>query len=116
MKINIQANNFELTDTIKDFVFSKFKLLTKILHGQNTECLVTLGLITKHRKQGEIYKVSVRAKNDKDIFQIEETHEDLYAAVDVAKDTIERAIVTGSEKKRSLFRRTAAKFKQLLKK
>jgi len=116
MKINIQPNNLELTDTIKDFVFNKFELLTKILHGENAECLVTLGRTTKHHKQGEVYKVSVRAKNGKDVFQVEETNEDLYAAIDVAKDTIERAIVTGSQKKRSLFRRAATKFKQLLRK
>lgn len=116
MKINIQPNNFEVTPTIRDFVFTKFELLTKVVHASDAECLVTLGRTTNHHKQGEVYKVSVRVKNGKDIFQIEETNEDLYAAIDVAKDTIERAVVSGSQKKRSIFRKAALKFKQLLKK
>ncbi len=114
MKIHIQPNNFELTDTIKDFVFNKFGLLTKVAHG-DAECFVTLGRTTHHHKQGEVYKVSVRVRNGKDTFQIEEIHEDLYAGIDVAKDIMERTIVTGSQKKRSIFRRAALKFKQLLK-
>jgi ribosomal subunit interface protein len=114
MKINIQPNNFEVTPPIRDFVFTKFGLLTKIIHGNNAECLVILGRTNNHHKQGEIYKVSVRVKNGKDIFQIEETHEDLYAGIDVAKDMIERAIVSGSQKKRSIFRRAALRFKKLL--
>lgn len=116
MKINIQPNNFEVTETIRDFVFTKFGLLTKVVHGENAECLITLGRTTNHHKQGEVYKVSVRVKNGTNIFQIEEVNEDLYAGIDIAKDTIERAIVTGSQKKRSIFRKAAAKFKQLLRK
>lgn len=116
MKINIQLNNFELTDTIKNFVFDKFQILTKVLHEDNAECLVAIGRTNNHHKNGEVYKVSVRVKNGKNIFQIEETNEDLYAAIDVAKDLMERSIVTGSQKRRSIFRRAAVKFKQLLKK
>jgi ribosomal subunit interface protein len=114
MKITIQPNNFEVTPTIRDFVFTKFGLLTKIVHGEDAECQITLGRTNNHHKQGEIYKVSVRVKNGKDVFQIEEVHEDLYAGIDIAKDMIERTIVSGSQKKRSLFRRAASKFKKLL--
>ena len=114
MKIIIQPNNFEITDSIKEFIFTKFQLLTKIIHHNESECLITLGKISAHHKQGDIFKVSVRVKNNKDIFQIEEIHEDIYAAIDIAKDTMERAIVVGRERKRSVFRKAAIKFKQLL--
>ncbi len=115
MKITIQPNNFELTNTIQDFVFSKFGLLTKIIHGEHAECHITLGRTNNHHKQGDVYKVSVRVKNGKDVFQIEEVHEDLYAGIDIAKDTMERTLVSGSQKRRSIFRRAASRFKQLLK-
>lgn len=117
MKLHIQSyNGFDITDTIRQFALNKFSSLTKVIHGQHAECFVTLGRVTHHHKQGDVYKVSVQVKNGKENFQKEETHHDLYAAIDVAKDSIEHTIVNKSQKKRSLIRRTASLFKNLLRK
>lgn len=117
MKLHIQSyNGFDITDTIRQFAVNKFALLEKVVHSPNAECFVTLGRVTHHHKQGDVYKVSVQVKNGKENFQKEETHHDLYAAIDVAKDTIEYSIVNKSQKKRSLIRRTASLFKNLLRK
>lgn len=117
MKLHIQSyNGFDITDTIRQFALDKFSVLEKVVHGPNAECFVGLGRVTNHHKQGDVYKVSVQIKNGKENFQIEETHHDLYAGIDVAKDTMEHSIVNKLQKKRSLIRRTASLFKNLLRK
>lgn len=116
MKFHIQSyNNFEITDTIHQFAIDKFSALQKFIHDDTVNCFVTLGRITNHHKQGEVYKVSIQVKTARDTFQAEEINEDLYAAIDILKDTIERSIVTGSQKKRSIFKKAALKFKDLIK-
>jgi ribosomal subunit interface protein len=117
MKLYIQSyNNFEITDTIDQFVKSKFSLLKKIIHDDSSECFVSLGRTTNHQKQGEVYRVFVELKKGKENFQVEENHEDLYAAIDIAKDTIEYKVTSRSQKKRSVFKKAAVAFKNLLRK
>lgn len=114
MNIQIQTINLDLTPAIKDFVESKFSTLYRVVSDQTALCNVDLERTTNHHKQGEVYKVSVRIKTAGEAYQIDTTQEDLYAAIDIAKDDIERNIVNNSKKKRSLFRRTSARFKKLI--
>lgn len=114
MNIQIQTINLEMTDALRNFVHSKFSNTTRIISDSSVLCTVDLERTTNHHKQGEVYKVFVRIRTPKDLFQIENTGEDLYATIDLAKDDIERLIVNNSKKKRSLFRRAAARFKKMM--
>lgn len=114
MNIQIQTINLDLTSAIKDFVESKFSTLNRVVSDQTVLCNVDLERTTNHHKQGEVYKVSVRIKTAEELYHIDTTQEDLYAAIDIAKDDIERNIVNNTKKKRSIFRRTASRFKKLL--
>lgn len=114
MNIQIQTINLELTDAIRDFVEQKFSNLTRIISGQDAHCVVDLERTTNHHKQGDVYKVSTRVRTARDVYQVENVGEDLYAVVDVTKDDIERAVINNSKKKRSIFRRAAARFKKAI--
>ena len=115
MNIQIQTINLDMTDALRDFVHSKFLNITRIIADESILCVVDLERTTNHHKQGEVYKVSARIRTPQDTFQIENTQEDLYAAIDLTKDDMERLIVNNSKKKRSVFRRAAARFKKLIK-
>jgi len=116
MNIQIQTSDLDATDAIRDFVLEKFGHLTKVVNDPDALCTVTLKRVTNHQKQGEVYKVLVHLRTVKSVFQIEEISEDLYAGVDMAKDSTERAVITNSKKQRTLWRRAAAQFKKLLRK
>lgn len=114
MNIQIQTINLEMTDALRDFVYLKFSNITRIISDSSVLCTVDLERTTNHHKQGEVYKVFARIRTSKDVFQIENTGEDLYAAIDLTKDDMERLIVNNSKKERSLFRRAAARFKKMI--
>jgi ribosomal subunit interface protein len=114
MNIQIQSLNLELTDAIADFVYSKFSKTERLVNEADALCNVDLERTTHSQKQGEVYKVSVRIKTSKDLFQAETVDEDLYAAIDVTKDTIERVVVNESGKRRSIFKKAAVRFKRLM--
>lgn len=116
MNIQIQTNNLDLTSALSDFVKTKCGMLEKLISDPHSLCLVTLERTTNHHKRTTVYRVVIRLKTSKQNFYCEKTHEDLYACIDITKDDIERSIVESSQKKRSIFRRAAAKFKQFLRK
>lgn len=114
MNIQIQTINLELTDAIRAFVGQKFSNITRIVSDQNALCTVDLERTTNHHKQGDVYKVFARIRTAKDVFQIQNVGQDMYALIDVTKDDLERLIINNSKKKRSMFRRAAARFKRMV--
>jgi putative sigma-54 modulation protein len=115
MNIQIQALNLELTDAISDFVYNKFSKIERLVANADALCNIDLERTTNAQKQCDGDKVTVRIKTSKDLFQAENIDEDLYASIDLVKDTIERVIVNESSKKRSIFKKAAIRFKRLMK-
>ena len=79
-------------------------------------CEVELGKTSAHHKSGDVFKaeINITTAGSNQFYAVAE-ESDLYAAIDVVRDEIERTIVSRKEKRETLFRRGAAKFKNIIK-
>ena len=115
MQIKIRSINFELTPAIEEYITKKLSHLEKFLSDGNALCEVEIGRTTKHHKSGEIFKAEVNiVGSGKQYYAVREEF-DLYASIDMVRDDIERSIISGKQKKNTLFRRGATQMKELLK-
>ncbi len=117
MNIKIRSKNLEITPAIDDYVTKKIRTLEKFLDSQKEIlCEVEIGKTTNHHKSGDIFRaeVNITEPGSKQFYAVAE-ESDLYAAIDVVRDEAEREIVSFKRKYKTLFRRGAARVKNLLK-
>ena len=118
MNIKIRSTNFDITPAIDDYVNKKISSLEKFLDPQSQIlCEVEIGRTTKHHKSGDIFRaeVNITAPNVKQIFAVAEEG-DLYSAIDIVREELERLIVSRKNKRNTLFRRGGQRIKEYLKK
>jgi putative sigma-54 modulation protein len=85
MKYNIRGNKIEVTDAINDYIKSKVSKLEKYL-DDNEEVEAKALISTRGRDQ----KVEVTIWSGKYNIRAEEVNPDLYAAIDLVIDKLER--------------------------
>ena len=85
MKYNIRGNKIEVTDAINDYIKSKLSKMEKYL-DDNDEVEAKALISTKGKDQ----KVEVTIWSGKYNIRAEETNEDLYSAIDLVVDKLER--------------------------
>ncbi|MEI6842932.1 MAG: ribosome-associated translation inhibitor RaiA [bacterium] len=118
MNIKIRTANFDLTPAIEDYIYKKLPSLEKFLNKDgNVLCEVEIGKTTSHHKSGDIFKaeVNITESHGNQFYALAE-ESDLYAAIDVVRDEMERIIVAKKKKANTLFRRGASKIKNIIKK
>ena len=86
MKYNIRGDKMIVTDSIKNYVESKFDKLNKYFNEDD----LTANVLAKIRGNKQIVEVTI--PTDKFILRSEEEHDDLYAAIDLVSDKLERQI------------------------
>ena len=100
---------------MEDYVSKKISSLSKFLKGQEEVLAeVELAKTTGHHKSGEIFKAEINVTYMGQQFYVVAEKDDLYAAVDEARDEIERSIVSKRKKYLTVFRRGAGKIKNLI--
>ncbi len=87
MKFNIRGNKMDITPAIKSYIEEKIGRLDKYLENPNE---ITANVVAKVRGKDQIVEVTIPIK--KIILRGEESHNDLYAAIDLVSDKIERQI------------------------
>ena len=117
MNIKIRTTNFDLTPAIEEYVVRKIEPVSKFLHGgENALCEVELGKTTNHHKSGDIFRAEVNiVMPGKNQFFATAEEADLYVAIDIVRDQIEREIISKKTRRETLFRRGATRIKFLLK-
>ena len=95
MKFNVHGKNIDVTDSIKGYIESKIGRLDK--YFTNSDNLVA-NVTVRVRGKEQIVEVTIPA--DRMILRAEETHSDLYAAIDLVSDKIERQIRKNKTKAR----------------
>ena len=85
MKYNIRGNKIEVTEAINDYIESKISRVEKYL-DDNDEVEAKAIISTKGKEQ----KVEVTIWSGKYNIRAEEINEDLYAAIDLVVDKLER--------------------------
>lgn len=119
MKLNINAVEMELTPAIRSYVEKKFNLLKKFLvkkdYMNTVLAKVEIGKTTKHHNSGLLFKAEAHLKVGRDSFNASSVQEDLYAAVDLVKDELEREIVSKKDRAQTLKTRGGRKLKKMMK-
>ena len=86
MKYNIRGDKLEITDAINNYVESKLDRLNKYFKEKDILANVLL------RVRGNSQIIEVTIPTDKFILRSEEEDKDLYAAIDIVTDKLERQI------------------------
>ncbi len=115
MNTNIKATNMELTDAISNYINKRLLGIEKFVKKGEMVGRIEVGKTTNHHKQGDVFK----AEFDFDIsgvkFYTISEKDDLYAAIDEAKQEIVRQITSNKDRKQTLYKRGAASVKKMLK-
>jgi len=116
MNIRTNTHGIELTPSISSYIEKKLVTIERLLKDVPPETLVEIEIEkdSKQRKgQGFNAQINIFLPN-KRLFASAD-HDDLYAAIDKAKDEILSELKKQNVKRRDMFRRSAAKTKQLFK-
>lgn len=86
MKYNIRGDKMVVTDAIRDYAETKLGKLEKYFKDDD----VTANVLTRVRGNAQIVEVTI--PTSKFVLRSEEENEDLYAAIDLVSDKLERQI------------------------
>ncbi len=112
MKIQINNQNFDLTESFQTYLEEKFSALDKY-QEDIISFQVYLGRDQKHKK-GDVFAVeAMLALPDKKSIVIKEVSNDPRKAVDMVQDKLSRQLVKYKDKKISRLRKSKRKFKSL---
>lgn len=116
MSINIKATNMELTSAINDYVNKRLSGIGKFIKdGKEMIAYIEVGKTTNHHKQGDVFRAEFNIEISGSKFYTFSEKEDLYTAIEDAKEEIVRQIKTNKDRKQTLFKRGATSVKKMLK-
>jgi putative sigma-54 modulation protein len=88
---NIKATNMELTDAIRDYTEEKVLSLKKYVKNfEPVKISIEVADDSGRHKQGAHFRCEFTVEVPGDVLRVTQNHEDLYAAVDQAKDELGR--------------------------
>ncbi|MCI0619825.1 ribosome-associated translation inhibitor RaiA [Candidatus Wolfebacteria bacterium] len=113
---NIKATNIELTPAIRAYVEEKVVMLGKLIDPNDTiaRADVEVGQTTKHHQSGDIFRAEINLHIAGADLRTESEREDLYAAIDEAKDELMRQLRKEKTKRTDLVRRGGLALKRML--
>ena len=104
----------ELTEAIENYLHKKVKTLSKFI-DEESKLEVVVGKNSKHHKSGkEVFKAELRAYIKGDISQVTSESEDLYSAIDTARDELVDLLSSKKDKKQTLVKKGAQTIKKMV--
>jgi len=118
MNIGIKVTNIEQTEAIHDYTTKRVESLLGVFNPEEESIVsasVELGKTTRHHKAGNVFRCEINLHAGGRTFRAVSEKDDLYAAIDDAKEAMSEEIVAYRGKKRTLFRRGGYLLKQIMK-
>ena len=117
MKINEKGINMKITAEIKDYLYKKLAHIEKFLDPKDESvlCEVELGKISRHHKNGDVFKTEINLHIAGKNFIAESEMDELFASIDMAKDEMVRELQVNKDKKVSMTKKGGAKIKDIIK-
>lgn len=114
--LTVYCKDFYLTETIKNYLEDKLSSLYKYLNKdeESVNFNARLGKLSNSTHNGKIYYVEVSVHTPEKNYGARMEEEDLYAAIDLLKDELMKNITTYRDRKRTLSKKDAQKFKHEL--
>ncbi len=97
----LHARNIELTDAIQTYIEEKFLSLGKYMQALEPvdKCDIEIGKLSEHHQKGNIFFAEITMQIPGDLIRIEVTQDDLYAAIDKAKDELKEKLIKIKERR-----------------
>lgn len=105
----------EMTDAIRDYVTKRVESLEKFIKDDSATVYVEVGKTTHHHKNGDFFKAEFDIRSSGQKFFASSEKEDLYSAIDDAKEEVQRTMTYQKDKKENLYRRGARSVKKMVK-
>jgi putative sigma-54 modulation protein len=115
MNINIKATNMELTNAISEYINKRLSGISKFIKKGDTVAHIEVGKTTNHHNKGDVFRAEFDIEISGLKFYTVSEKDDLYKAIDDAKEEIVRQIINEKDKKMTLFKRGAKSVKKMLK-
>lgn len=97
--IELLATNLELTEAIRAYVEEKLMTLDKFCERYSPcDVAAEVGKTSEHHNKGKIFRAEFTMTIPGASLRAESIEEDLYAAVDAAKDDLKRQLIAHKER------------------
>lgn len=106
MKINLQASNMELTPSIEQYFEKKILPELRKFHVPIIKIDAEVEKTTHHHFKGQVFRAEVNIHTAGKLIRAESTEDNLYAAIDILKDTVRREIRESKKREESLRKKT----------
>ena len=95
----IQGTNIELTDAIRNYVTEKVESVARFAKRlEPCDVSVEVGKTSEHHNKGDVFFAEVNVVVQGDVVRAHAERDDLYAAIDEAKDDVKRQLIDKKEK------------------
>lgn len=107
-----------MTPDIEEYLTSRVTSVEKFLQIRSDEIALAECEIDRstHHKKGEVFRVEMNLSIKGKLYRSEETNIDVRAAIDIAKDQLEKQIRRSKTKRFELFEKGARAIKNILRK
>lgn len=106
----------ELTSAIREYAEQKLGgIISRLDKDKSSTLEIELGITTKHHKHGEMYKAKALVVMGSRRVHVESVTDEMYKSIDELKDKLDDELAHSGDKKRSIMRSVARRFKSLIK-
>lgn len=112
----IKGHNMELTAAIREYAEQKLgSIISRLENKSDSSLEVELGITTKHHKHGDMYKAKALLIVGSRRIHVESVTDEMYKSIDELKDKLDDELAHSGDRKRSIMRNIARRFKTLIK-
>jgi len=112
----VKGTNLEITKDMSDYLEKKIQMLDKFVDPDDSGASIDVEIekTTNHHQKGDVYRAEFNFVMRGKGFRSESTVEDIYTAIDEAKDDLAREITEYQNKSRGKKRKEGAFLKRLM--
>jgi len=114
MNIIVQGSHIAITRSVQDYLAKRLQSIEKFV-SPSAKIQADLGKTSNHHKHGDVFKAELNIYDNGQYTRVMREGDDLYAAIDQAKDEAFNALASKKGKKQSLYRKGALKIKEFFK-
>ncbi len=116
--IGLKGAHIDITPAIRTYAEEKIKTLERFVDSANEDVFVEaeLGTTTHHHQQGNIFRAEITLRTPHISVRAEAEKEDLYVAIDAAKDELIEELKKNKARHQTLIRKGGRMFKDIVRK
>lgn len=115
--IGLKGAHMDITPAIRTYAEEKVRMLEKLFDGDDEVFVeIELGKTTEHHQQGDVFRAEMTIKAPKANYRAAAEKEDLYAAIDVAKDDLAFQLKEDKKKQTTSVKKGGRIIKDLMRK